>query len=231
MSIDSFVIELQKSISLFKPETALVVALLIAIMADLIFRKSKNVSGMVALAGFVVAGAFMCCPGSQGANAFSKMLAVDPFAMYFKWIILISSFVVVVISFFSDELYKEHRRLGEYFTLILGMTFGMFLLAGATNLVMIYLAIETMSISSYILTGFTKEVKRSSEASLKYVIFGAVSSGVMIYGISILYGLTGSLNLYEINIALSKGGINIFALVISSIMIFEFPAIIPLVNL
>jgi NADH-quinone oxidoreductase subunit N len=79
-----------------------------------------------------------------------------------------------------------------------------------------------MSISSYILAGYTKEIHRASEASLKYVIFGAVSSGIMIYGISLVYGLTGSLNLFEINQALvtmNASGYNLFALLIASIMI------------
>jgi NADH-quinone oxidoreductase subunit N len=93
------------------------------------------------------------------------------------------------------------------------------LMAGASNLLMMYLAIELSSISSYILTGYTREAPDSSEASLKYVIFGALSSGLMIYGISILYGLTGSLDLYGVNQALVGGGVNRVALLISGLLI------------
>jgi NADH-quinone oxidoreductase subunit N len=99
------------------------------------------------------------------------------------------------------------------------MTFGMFLLSESINLIMVYLSLETMSISSYILAGYTKEIKRASEASLKYVIFGAVSSGIMIYGISLLYGLTGSLNLIEINQYIFSNNVNSFPLLLSGLMI------------
>ena len=97
----------------------------------------------------------------------------------------------------------------------------MFLLVGSANLIMIYLAIETMSISSYILAGYTKEVKRASEASLKYVIFGAVSSGIMLYGISILFGLTGSLNLFDINQFLVTNKVANIPLLIAGLMILS----------
>jgi NADH-quinone oxidoreductase subunit N len=99
------------------------------------------------------------------------------------------------------------------------MVFGMFLLAGSSNLIMIYLAIETMSISSYILAGYTKEVKRATEASLKYVIYGAVSSGIMLYGISILFGLTGSLSLSGINTFLSNHPVESTPLLIGGILV------------
>ncbi|MGA2296839.1 MAG: NADH-quinone oxidoreductase subunit N [FCB group bacterium] len=217
--IGQFVNQLMKSVALFQPESALIITFLVALLADLIFRKSKNISGIIALIGFAVTAYYLYMQGSVNDPAFTKMLAVDPFAKAFKLIILLASIIVVVISFFSDELYKAHERLGEYFTLIVGMVIGMFLLTGATNLILIYLAIETMSISSYILTGYTKEIKRASEASLKYVIFGAVSSGLMLYGISIIYGLTGSLNLYEINTVLATGKVGLLPLLISSLMI------------
>ncbi|MFC2131813.1 NADH-quinone oxidoreductase subunit N [Bacteroidota bacterium] len=217
--IDQFLIELQKSISLFKPEAVLAITFVVALIFDLIFRKSKNISGIITLLGFVVTFFYMFEQSGANTGTFTQMLAVDPFALFFKYIILLTSFFIVLMSFFSKELYKDNRSLGEYFILIAGMTFGMFLLTGANNLIMIYLAIEVMSISSYILAGYTKEIHRASEASLKYVIFGAVSSGIMIYGISIIYGLTGSLNLFEINSVIASGGVNAFALFLSSFMV------------
>lgn len=217
--IEQFLIELQRSVSIFKPEFALVVTFLVAIIFDLIFKKSKNISGIIAILGFIVTFILMLWQDNSNQSAFSKILSIDPFAQFFKYIILISSFIVVWMSFYYKELFANNRKVGEYYSLIVGMTFGMFLLAGSNNLLMVYLAIETMSISSYILAGYTKEIHRASEASLKYVIFGAVSSGIMIYGISILYGLTGSLNLFEINQSIQNGQVNHWALLISSIMI------------
>ena len=220
MELNQFVSELQKSISVFTPEVTLVVTLMVALLADIIFKKAKNIAGIIALVGFAVTAIFMFdqeC-GLQH-NAFTSMIAIDPFAKFFKYLILISSFVVVLMSFFYKELYTKGRTQGEYYSLIIGMTFGMFLLAGANNLLMIYLAIEVMSISSYILAGYTKEIKRASEASLKYVIYGAVSSGIMIYGMSILFGLTGSLDLAGINAYLQVNDVSNVALLLSSLMI------------
>jgi NADH-quinone oxidoreductase subunit N len=216
---DSFLAGLTESIKVFRPEAALVVTFIVALIADLIFRKSKNISGYISLLGFIVTFYFLAVQQNTSLNAFSGMLVIDPFSTFFKFIILITSFIIVLMSFFSDELYKEHRTLGEYYTLVVGMTFGMFLLSSASNLIMIYLAIETMSISSYILSGYTKEIRRASEASLKYVIFGAISSGIMIYGISILFGLTGSLSLAGINNALATTTISPLPLLIASLMI------------
>lgn len=219
ISIEVFLEALGHSINLFKPEFVLVIAFIAAIIFDLIFKNSKNIAGGIAVIGFAVAGFFLCEQHGNETAIFSQMLAIDSFADFFKWLILLSSLIVVLMSFFSDELYRENRRLGEYFSLIIGMTFGMFLLVGATNLIMIYLAIETMSITSYVLAGYTKEVKRASEASLKYVIFGALSSGLMIWGISLIFGLTGTLNLYEINNFLLNNEVNNIALIVSGLLI------------
>ncbi|MDQ1265659.1 MAG: NADH-quinone oxidoreductase subunit [Bacteroidota bacterium] len=217
----NFVGELVKSLSLFRPETTLVITFVAAILSDLIFRKTKQISAYIALIGFIVTGYYLICQTGINMEAFSRSIAIDPFSTFFKFIVLISSFIIVIISFLFDELNKGERKVGEYYSLIVGMTFGMFLLPSATNLIVIYLAIETMSLSSYVLTGYTKEVKRSTEASLKYVIFGAISSGIMIYGISILFGLTGSLNLYDINLAVAGGKLNNIALLVSGLMIIS----------
>jgi len=220
MELNQFVSELQQSISVFTPEVVLVSTFIVALLADVIFKKAKNIAGIIALIGFFVTAIFMYgqeCGHQQ--QAFSNMIAIDPFAQFFKYLILITSFFIVLMSFFYNELYEEGRTQGEYYSLIVGMTFGMFLLVGANNLLMIYLAIEVMSISSYILAGYTKEIKRASEASLKYVIFGAVSSGIMIYGMSILFGLTGSLDLVGINAYLQVNEVSHLAVLLSGLMI------------
>ena len=219
IQIEQFIAELHKSISLFMPETALLITFILALLFDVIFKKIKNISAYIALLGFIVTAILLSCNYSTQFSAFSKLLVIDPFAVFFKYIILLSSFLVILISFFSKELYTESKSVGEYYSLIVGMTFGMFLLAGSSNMLMIYLSIEIMSLSSYVLAGYTKEIKRASEASLKYVIFGAVSSGLMIYGISILYGLTGHLNLSDINLFLSQNEVAVVPLLIASLMI------------
>ncbi len=216
---EQFIVELQKSVGLFKPEIALAATLGLAIIFDLIFKKSKFAAGIITIAGFIATFIFLAIQPSETYGAFSNTLAIDSFATFFKFVVLIASFLVVLMSFFYDELNAEGRSVGEYYTIIVGMTFGMFLLVGANNLLLMYLAIEIMSMSSYVLAGYTKEVKRASEASLKYVIYGAASSGVALYGMSILYGLTGTLNFGEINAFLASHSVNSFALTTSVVMI------------
>lgn len=228
----NFLENLASSLASFMPETALLITFVVAILADLIFKKSKSIAGIISLLGFIIAGVFLVtnefnmvlaeaitASNFNGESIFSGTFVVDPFSIGFKMVILLSSFIVILMSLFSKELYSDDRSLGEYYNLITGMTFGMFLLAGSNNLIMIYLAIETMSLASYVLAGYTKEIKRASEASLKYVIFGALSSGIMIYGISLLFGLTGSFNLLEINQYIVLNGVSDTALIISVLMI------------
>lgn len=214
-----FVTQLHNSVSLFKPEIVLLVTFIAALIFDVIFKKVRSIAGFVTLIGFAVTAVMLVMQNSTADTAFSHIVAIDPFGQFFKFIILGTSALIILMSFFSKELYSGDHTLGEYYSLIAGMTFGMFLIVSATNMIMIYLALELMSISSYVLAGYTKEIKRSSEASLKYVIFGAISSGLMIYGISIMYGLTGTLSLAGINHFLSVNQVNQFALVISSLMI------------
>ncbi|HUI64427.1 MAG TPA: NADH-quinone oxidoreductase subunit N, partial [Bacteroidota bacterium] len=114
------------------------------------------------------------------------------------------------------------RHLGEYYAILCAAVLGMMLMAGATNLLMMYLSLELSSLSSYLLTGYTREAPDSSEASLKYVIYGALSSGLMLYGISLIYGLTGSLNISAINhmlpSVLSHGGTASVTLLIAGVL-------------
>jgi NADH-quinone oxidoreductase subunit N len=210
--------QILRDLSSFGPELALTCTLIAALLCDLIFRKSPAVVVGVVVAGLIMTGVMLIPQAGINASLFSNMVAVDPFAWYFKLVILVSAVFVVLFSLNSAELNKPGRHLGEYYTLIPALTLGLMLMSGASNLLMMYLAIELSSITSYILTGYTREAPDSSEASLKYVIFGALSSGLMLYGISILYGLTGSLDLYGVNHALVAGGVNRLALLIAGLL-------------
>jgi NADH-quinone oxidoreductase subunit N len=120
------------------------------------------------------------------------MLALDSFAVFFKVVLGLAAFGTIWMSLSSKELENEHP--GEYYVLILACTLGMFYMASATNLLMAYLALEFVSQTSYILAGFLRGNRRSSEAALKYLIYGGVASGAMVYGMSLLFGLTGTLD-------------------------------------
>jgi NADH-quinone oxidoreductase subunit N len=209
-------------LSLFTPEVALTVTLLLALVADLIFKRQALVTVALVLVGFIVTGVLILGQAGTHASIFGNMIAVDSFAWFFKLVIILTAILIVVFSLGSAELNLPGRKLGEYYALLVSLTLGIVLMAGASNLLMMYLALELSSLSSYVLAGYTKEAPDSSEASLKYVIYGALSSGLMLYGISIFYGLTGSLDLYTVNQVLpqvaARGGTHLFLLVIASVL-------------
>jgi len=125
--------------------------------------------------------------------AYFGMIAVDKFSLFFKLFFILSTLLLALISMDSKEL-LEHSP-AEYHVLMLSMLIGMNLLASGNNLLMIYLAFEMLSTAAYVLTGYLKQKKDSLEASLKYVIYGAMSSGIMLFGFTYLYGLTGDLRI------------------------------------
>jgi NADH-quinone oxidoreductase subunit N len=180
------------------------------------------VAGVV-MAGFLVSGILVIGQSGMQTSIFGNMIAVDPFACFVKLVVLLTAVLVTVFSLSFVELNTPGRKVGEYYILLVGATIGLVLMAGASNLLMIYLAIELSSLSSYLLSGYTREAPDSSEASLKYVIFGALSSGLMLYGISVVYGLAGSLDLYAINQAfpqvIAAGGTAAFLLLIASVLV------------
>lgn len=201
------------------PEATLVVAFCIAILTGLIFRRRPIVVSVVALAGIVAALYFVTAQMQQTYSVFAGLLVVDPFAVYFKLVIGLATAVIILFSFSSREVLENKSRMGEYFSLLLAMTLGMFLMVGSVNLLMMVLAIELTSLSSYVLAGYTKEAADSSEAALKYIIYGALSTGSMLYGVSILFGLTGSLDFYAINAVLVPGAVNPIAVLVAVILI------------
>jgi len=208
------------STKLFLPETTLAATFCVTLVLGLIRGKKRLFIPTVVLFGLVLTGIFVVSQATMGTTSiFNGMYAVDPFSVFFKLVILICSMLIVVFSVLSNELRVGKRELGEYYSLLVSLTLGMFLMTGASNLLMMYLSLELTSLSSYILAGYTKEAEDSSEASLKYVIYGALSSGMMLYGISILYGLTGAVDIYGVNHALGSGNVDAVPLTIAGILI------------
>ena len=204
MEFSSFVQENFTSLGHFLPEVILTITILVLIIGDLIVGKEK--SGWMAIIALVgVAAAFIAVMAQAGGNEhaiFSGMLAVDSFAIFFKVLFLLATTFAILLSLASVEL--AGRGVGEYFTLMLAVTLGMFLMASSTNLVMVYLSIELVSIASFVLAAYIKHARRSSEAGLKYAIYGAFSSGLMLYGFSLLYGMTGTLDIYQLSAGISS---------------------------
>ena len=207
------------SLSYFVPEFILIGLMLVLMIVDMLIKREKTPwLGLIALIGSVVALVAVFAQASLPPKGlFNNMMAVDPFSWFFKMLFLGSMVMVVFLSMSSLEL--AGRNVGEYFILITATTLGMFWMASATNLLTIFISIETVSISSFALASYLKTVKRSSEAGLKYAIYGAFSSGLMLYGFSLLYGLTGSLNLVEISKILAASQPNSLTLFVSVLLI------------
>ena len=196
-----------QSFSCILPEATLAVFLVLTLLTAIIGkRRGRYLPACMALLGFVIAGILVSRQINLSVLVFNGMYAVDPFSWFFKVIFLVTGILIVLFSMQSRELEATSTKYAEYFSLIISLTIGAFFMAGSTNLLMMYLSLELVSISSYILSGFTKENARADEAAMKYVIYGAFSSGLMLYGISILYGLTGETNIYAFNQALAAGG-------------------------
>ena len=155
---------------------------------------------LVAIAGAFVTTFMML--GSQQVS-FSGALVADNFTAFFYAIILIAAAVTVLMSL--DYIAEEGLPGAEYYALILFGTAGMLLMAAASDLIIVFLGLETMSISVYILAGLARTQERSNEAAMKYFLLGAFSTGFLLYGIALIYGAIGTIKLVAISTALAHG--------------------------
>jgi len=130
------------------------------------------------------------------------LFILDGYSFFFKYLVLVATALTVLLSVRFVE--EGKYRATEYYSLLLLATSGMLFMAGGYSLLTIWIALETMALASYILAGYFKRELRSTEAAMKYFILGAMSSGVLLYGISLLYGATGTLRLDELSQGLAR---------------------------
>ena len=180
------------------------------LLTDLLLEEGQRyLSALTALVGIGFAAVQMwliqtemSAAGISEMEAFRGAVLLDRFAIFFIWIFLISSAIAILIAIRYLEIEQEHH--GEYYALILFATVGMVFLAIGMDLVTLFIGLELMVISVYILTGFLKRDRRSNEAALKYLLLGAFSTGILLYGMSLLYGISNSTNLKDIAFAVSQ---------------------------
>ena len=183
------------NLELFTPELSLAAFAIVVILLDLLTER-KWLLAVVSITGLAVAAGFSIALWGGGTQAiFNNMLAVDNFALLFKLIFLGVAALVILAS--VDYTAKFARFRGEYYALILLSTLGMMLMAATMELIAIYIALELTSISLYVLVGFLKGPK-SNEASLKYLLLGAVASAVLLFGMALIFGFTGETQLSHI---------------------------------
>jgi len=207
-----------ESLRYFIPEIILVVLILVIFLVDLVLKRKKGPISTIMIVGILATlYAVFRTPYGESTTLFHGMVTLDPFAVFFKVIFLATALLVTFFSLESDEV--EEKYFGEYMGFIAATTLGAFLLASSNHMLMAFLTLELVSIPCYVLAGYISRSRRSSEASLKYVIFGAASSGLMVYGISLLYGVTGSLSFDGIRAALSAGNPGELIVLVSLIFI------------
>ncbi len=151
----------------------------------------------VSLASLLAAGGlFASMIGMPAQEAFAGMLVFDSFGLFFSLFAIVVGFFVFVLSSKSQEIRSDRRS--EYYSIVLALLSGLVFMGISNHLLMVYLAIETVSILSYTLAGFNRERQASVEASLKYVVYGSMASAIMVFGMSLLYGYTGSLEITDL---------------------------------
>ncbi len=187
------------------PEIILAVSGMVLLMAG-VFGPRKRAVGLVTnmtLAAFIVALALIAVVSGGSATAFGDMFITDQFAIFMKVMILAGSFFAVVMS--GDYMKNEGIARFEFPILILFATVGMMMMVSANNLLALYLGLELQSLSLYVIAAFHRDSLRSSEAGLKYFVLGALSSGMLLYGMSIIYGYTGALEFDALAAAFGEG--------------------------
>src|SRR3972149_3778092 len=193
------------SLRYFLPELAITATILLLVVLHVVGRNRRSPeAAILALVGTGMAlwVAWMT-PAGEGIGLFEGMVVLDGFAVFFKVLTALATAIVIIMSIDCYEL--TDRTPAEYYLFLLSVLLGMFLLSSASDIVMLYLALELLSIPSYLLAGYLKGKASSTEASMKYVVYGATASGVMIYGFSLLYGMTGSTQISEIGRVLTLG--------------------------
>ena len=200
------------------PELVLsIFGMLIMVLDPLIdeFKAAKTLGG-VALFGSIASLAAVFVQAGHPGDAFSHMVRVDTFSIFFHVVILAIVLLTVLASF--EYLETQRIRAGEYYGLILMGAAGMCLMTSAVELVLIFIALEISSIATYILAGFLRRDPRSSEASLKYFLLGSFATAFFLYGVALIFGATGSTTISAINASLHTGYIPPLAYVAVALM-------------
>src|SRR3990170_4897459 len=201
------------------PEILLLLLAVVILAVDLILPKGRRGIlgwlGAAGLAAILVAALFFSRPEAEQGLIFGGMLRHDWLAFTFKVVFLFSGAVACLLSLGVKEV---HDR-GEYYALLVFSTLGMTLMASAADLIMLYLSIESTSIPLYVLAGFIKRDEKSTESGMKYFLFGALTSTVMLYGFSLLYGFAGETNLYRLASIYQTGQLSPVVLVGTALLV------------
>lgn len=179
------------------PQIGLLVLAALLLILDLVWKQNKRALGWLSAAGLVIIGVvmvFVARPGEEATLMWGGMIRHDWLSFVFQLVFLFGACITALLSMDTEEI----NRRGEFYLLLVVSTLGMTLMAAATDLVMIFLAIETTSIPLYVLAGFLIRDNKSAEAGFKYLLFGAMTSAVMLYGFTLVFGFGGTTQIYAL---------------------------------
>lgn len=193
--------ELMRELGPLFPEILMTVLTLSVFLAGLAVKKKSIMAFLSIISAATIAYAI---PISAG-TAFNGMFISDGYGMFFKYIFMLTISLTALLSINYSAVDERHS--GEYYSLVLLASIGMMLMASAGDLIVLYLGLELMSLSTYVLTGFLRNNLKSNEASLKYFLLGTFATAILLYGIAMIYGLTGTTNLKAVADYIIKNGI------------------------
>lgn len=211
------------SLSYFVPELIISVGFLLIILIDLFIKRAERLVFIASVVTLLFAAiAYFIQLNIIQTNSlllFNGMFLHNSYVIGFKLLALFAS-LLSLIFFNQDRDLKNHPKgINDFFTIFLGGVLGLLTLISSANLLMLFLSIEMLSIASYLMVSYTNKEKLQAEAGMKYVLFGATASAIMLYGLTFLYGFSGSLNLYNENIFIAFEHINSFSASLVLLMI------------
>lgn len=214
MDIDAIILSVIASV----PEIIVIVGACVLLMiAPVRGRRFGPMLFWSSLATVIAAAAATFALAGEPRLVYSGMFVVDDFSVFFKAVFYLATGLCVLMS--PRYLEEEDIARGEYYVLLLFALSGMMIMASGLDLLSIYVGMELQALCIYVLTGFIRQERRSNEAALKYVILGSVSSGIFLYGMSLVYGITGTTQLTDMAAALGSGGAHDPALVLATVFL------------
>ncbi|MCC6826509.1 MAG: NADH-quinone oxidoreductase subunit N [Acidobacteria bacterium] len=210
------------NISIILPELIVAAAGIVVMLYDCFFPKQRGVTGAISIIALFISGIFlaMMWGGTVPATSWNGMIATDNLRLSFSFVFLFVTAMTILVSTVWTE--NEKIPVGEYHALLMFATFGMMMMSAGNDLVVIFLGLETLSISTYVMAGLRRGDLKSNESAMKYFFLGSFASAFLLYGMALVYGATATTNLTQIAAKMSDPNFPALMLVGGALMIVGF---------